>query len=102
LRLRPTGARKVTEEFNSVMNSKVEYRKKNSSWGYVLLLKSRELTHHLVGKRKAVEFMKPIYVGKRDDTDLLRKKIIDMSYTEWKKMGFSKGTLHYMKQNNKE
>lgn len=30
---------------------------------------------------------------------LLRKKIIDMSYTEWTKMGFSKGTLHYMKQN---
>jgi len=22
-----------------------------------------------------------------------------MSYTEWKKMGFSKGTLHYMKLN---
>ncbi|WP_406661486.1 hypothetical protein V7O66_02920 [Methanolobus sp. ZRKC3] len=42
---------------------------------------------------------RPVYVGKRDDTDLLRKKIIDMSYTEWKKMGFSKGTLHYMKQN---
>jgi len=31
----------------------------------------------------------------------LRKKIIDMSYVEWKKMGFSKGTLHYMKQNAK-
>ncbi len=24
-----------------------------------------------------------------------------MPYTEWKKMGFSKGTLHYMKQNIK-
>ncbi|KGK98714.1 CRISPR-associated protein Cas1 [Methanococcoides methylutens] len=101
LRLRPTGARKVTEEFNSVMNGKVEYRKKNSSWGSVLLLKARELSHHLVGKRKAVEFVKPVYVGKRDDSDLLRKKILDMPYTEWKKMGFSKGTLHYMKQNAK-
>jgi CRISPR-associated protein Cas1 len=40
-------------------------------------------------------------VGKRDDSDLLRKKIIDMSYTEWEKMGFSKGTLHYIKQNAK-
>ncbi|WP_445475709.1 CRISPR-associated endonuclease Cas1 [Methanococcoides methylutens] len=99
LRLRPTGARKVTEEFNAMMNGKVEYRKKNSSWGSVLLLKARELGHHLVGKRKAVEFSKPVYMGERDDTDLLRKKIIDMPYTEWKKMGFSKGTLHYMKQN---
>ncbi|AKB85982.1 CRISPR-associated protein Cas1 [Methanococcoides methylutens MM1] len=36
LRLRPTGARKVTEEFNSVINSKVEYRRKNSSrWAFI-------------------------------------------------------------------
>lgn len=32
---------------------------------------------------------------------VLRKKIIDMSYTEWKNMGFSKGTLNYMKENAK-
>ncbi len=38
-------------------------------------------------------------MGERDDSVLLRKKIIDMPYTEWTKMGFSKGTLHYMKQN---
>jgi CRISPR-associated protein Cas1 len=31
--------------------------------------------------------------------DLLRKKIIDTPYNEWKKMEFSKGTLHYMKKN---
>ncbi len=35
-----------------------------------------------------VEFSKPIYVGERDDSDMLRKK-----------MGFSKGTLYCMKQN---
>ncbi|SES85307.1 CRISP-associated protein Cas1 [Methanococcoides vulcani] len=45
--------------------------------------------------------MKPVHVGVRDDFDLLRKKILDMSYTKWKKMGFSKGSLHYMKQNVK-
>ncbi|NPE30675.1 CRISPR-associated endonuclease Cas1 [Methanococcoides sp. SA1] len=99
LRLRPTGARKVTAEFNSVMNGKVEYRKKNSFWSSVLLVKARELSHHLVGKRKTIEFVNPAYVDERDDSDSLRKKIIDMSYTEWEKMGFSKGTLHYMKQN---
>ncbi|WP_244625110.1 hypothetical protein [Methanococcoides vulcani] len=38
-------------------------------------------------------------MAERDDSDLLRKKIIDMPHTEWKKMGFSKGNLHYMKQN---
>jgi CRISPR-associated protein Cas1 len=43
--------------------------------------------------------MKPVYVVERDDSDLLRKKILEMPYGEWSKMGFSKGTLHYMKQN---
>ena len=54
-----------------------------------------------MGKRKTVEFCKPVYVVERHDSDDMRKKIIDMPYTEWKKVGFSKGTLHYMKQNAK-
>ncbi|WP_244624881.1 hypothetical protein [Methanococcoides vulcani] len=55
------------------------------------MLKARELNHHLGGKRKVVEFMKPVYVSERDDFDLLRKKILDMPYAECKKMRFSKG-----------
>ncbi|WP_445475802.1 hypothetical protein ACT9XH_03440 [Methanococcoides methylutens] len=43
--------------------------------------------------------MKTVYVAERDDSNLVMKKIIDISYTEWKKRGFSKCTLHYMKQN---
>jgi len=31
----------------------------------------------------------------------IREKILNLSYSEWEKMGFSKGTLHYMKQNAK-
>ncbi|WP_406661466.1 hypothetical protein V7O66_02790 [Methanolobus sp. ZRKC3] len=55
------------------------------TWSSVLLVKARELSHCIVGKRKTVEFSKPVYVAERDDSDLLRKKIIDMPYTEWKK-----------------
>ncbi|MDG6244851.1 MAG: CRISPR-associated endonuclease Cas1, partial [Methanolobus sp.] len=94
LRLKPSGAKKITAEFNLVMNSKVEYSKKNTTWGSFLLLKARELAQYLVGKRKTIEFSKPVYVGKRDDTDILRTKILAIGYTEWKEMGFSKGTLH--------
>ena len=69
--------------------------------GFCPVAQGKRLSHHFVGKRKTVEFIKPVYVAERDDSDLLRKKIIGMSYTEWKNMGFSKGTLHYMKQNAK-
>ena len=69
--------------------------------GFCPVAQGKRLSHHFVGKRKTVEFIKPVYVAERDDSDLLRKKIIDMPYAEWMKMGFSKGTLHYMKQNAK-
>jgi len=35
----------------------------------------------------------------RWDADDIRKKIMDIPYAEWKRRGFSKGTLHYMKKN---
>jgi CRISP-associated protein Cas1 len=37
--------------------------------------------------------------GKRIDSHEIRQKILNISYVDWKKLGFSKGTLHYMKQN---
>jgi CRISPR-associated protein Cas1 len=101
LRLKPTGAKKVTEEFNKWMNKRVKYQGKQTTWSYALLLKTRELAHYLVGKRKTVDFSKPNYEIERQDSDEIRKKIIEISYSDWKKLGFSKGTLHYMKQNAK-
>ncbi len=65
------------------------------------MLKSRELAHHLIGKRKTLDFTKPAYQVERADSDEIRQTILDMSYSKWKEMGFSKGTLHYMKQNSK-
>ncbi|MDR6223511.1 hypothetical protein [Methanococcoides alaskense] len=57
-----------------MMNGKVEYRKKNSSWRSVLLVKARKLSYQLVGKRKTIEFIEPVFVVKRDDPDLFKKK----------------------------
>ncbi|NPE31001.1 hypothetical protein HNV12_24210 [Methanococcoides sp. SA1] len=44
----------------------------------------KKFSYYLVGKRKMVDFSKPVYVAERDDTNLLRKNIIDRSYAEWK------------------
>ncbi|WP_292471173.1 CRISPR-associated endonuclease Cas1, partial [Methanolobus sp.] len=101
LRLRPSGAKKLTEEFQTWMNKKVTYHDKSMMWSYVLLLKTRELAQFLTGKKRKLDFTNPSYKIERQDTDEIRKKILSISYTDWKKMGFSKGTLHYMKQNAK-
>ena len=101
LRLRPSGAKKLTEEFNQWMNKKVSYQGKSVIWSYALLLKTRELAHYLVEKRNTIDFSEPKYAVERQDSEDVRQKILSISYTDWKKMGFSKGTLHYMKKNAK-
>ncbi|WP_235856330.1 CRISPR-associated protein Cas1 [Methanolobus halotolerans] len=66
---------------------------------YALLLKTRELAQYLVEKRKTLDFSKPSYFVERQDSEEIRQRILSISYSDWKKMGFSKGTLHYMKKN---
>jgi len=102
LRLRPTGARKVTEEVNRWFNKVVEYQGKETAWSYVIFLKTRELAHYLTGKKRKLDFAAPPYEIKRQDSDEMRRKILAIPYAEWKKMGFSKGTLHYLKKNARD
>lgn len=101
LRLRPSGAKKLTEEVNLWFNKRVSYKGNMTMWNYVMFLKTRELAQYLVGKRQEIDFVYPQYATKRQDTSDIRQKILSISYTEWKKLGYSKGTLHYMKKNAK-
>ena len=52
LRLRPSGVKKLTAEINRWLNTTVEYQGRNRTWGYMILLKTRELAKYLIGKRK--------------------------------------------------
>jgi CRISPR-associated protein Cas1 len=101
LRLKPTGASKVVNEFSNMLNKKVSCQEKESSWGYVIFLKVRELAHYLISKKEKLDFVKPECEIERIDSYDMRQKILNISYVDWKKLGFSKGTLHYMKQNVK-
>ncbi len=83
------------------MNQTVSYGEKQTTWGSILLLKTRELAHYLVGKTKNLDFVSPEFGVQRVDSLDIRQKILEISYSDWKKLGFSKGTLHYMKQDAK-
>jgi CRISPR-associated protein Cas1 len=78
---------------------KIAYKKESVMWSYALLLKTRELAQYLVEKRKIIDFSNPAYSVERQDSDDIRQKILSISYSDWKKMGLSKGTLYYMKKN---
>jgi len=99
LKLRASGTRKITQELNTWLNKAVNYQDKEISWNYVIFLKTRELAHYLIGKKKTLDLISPEYEIYRQDSDEMRKKILSIPYAQWKKRGFSKGTLNYMKKN---
>jgi CRISPR-associated protein Cas1 len=94
-----SGTQKITTELNTWLNKAVNYQEKDVSWNYVIFLKTRELAHHLIGKKKTLDLVSPEYQIERPDSDEVRKKILSIPYALWKKRGFSKGTLNYMKKN---
>ncbi|MDK2831229.1 MAG: CRISP-associated protein Cas1 [Methanolobus sp.] len=62
-------------------------------WSYIIFLKTRELAQYLTDKRKDIDFIVPQYETKRQDSSDIRKKILSISYSDWKKLGFSKGNV---------
>jgi len=66
----------------------------------MILLKARELAQFLISKKKTLDLASPKYQIDRQDSDNIRKKILSIPYSEWKKRGFSKRGLNYMKKNS--
>jgi CRISP-associated protein Cas1 len=102
LRLRPEGAKKLVKQIELQFNSRAEYKGKQTTWHHIILEQVRELTNYINGTRKTIDFTQVKTDLERIDTEQIRQKILKMNYTQWKKQGYSKGTLHYMKQNAKK
>jgi len=63
-------------------------------------LKTKELSL-LIGINKEFDFVNPQFEVLRVDSHEIRQNILIISYSDWKKLGFSKGTLHYISKNSK-
>jgi len=101
LKLRPTGAKKMVDAINKQFNNRGEYQGKNCNWSYIILSKTRELSHYLSRKRRTISFMTPAPNLRRVDSQNLRQKILSIAYGEWTNLGYSKGTLHQLKKKAK-
>jgi CRISP-associated protein Cas1 len=54
----------------------VNYGDKRTAWGYILLLKARELAHYLTGKTKDLDFVSPEFGVQRVDSHEIRQKTL--------------------------
>ena len=89
------------KELDAQFSKKVVYRNRNWNWEYIINQKARELAQYIEGKRKTLDFSSPGPNLERQDRQDVREKILSITYKEWKEMGYSKGTLHYLKKNVK-
>ena len=86
---------------NLWLNKVTKYQDKEILFGYLITLKTRELAHYLLNVKTSFNISTSKLTIKRKDSDEIRQKILAISYTDWGKMGFSKGALYYMKTNAK-
>jgi CRISPR-associated protein Cas1 len=56
-----------------MMNKKVSYQGKESTWEYVIFLKVRELAHYLTGKKEKLSFVRLEYEIERIDSYNIRQ-----------------------------
>jgi CRISPR-associated protein Cas1 len=97
--LRENTAKLLIEKISSNFNCKVPYKGKNYYYQNVLFDNIRSFSHYISDKKKTFDFDIPKFEIQRDDTDLLRKKILSMTPDQRKKLGINKSTLWYMKRN---
>lgn len=81
---------------------KVPYNRKNYYYETILDNKISKLSLFISGKNKKIDFDIPKISLKRNDTILLKEKILNMTIEERKRLGINKSTLFYLKKNIKD
>lgn len=94
LRLKKSGVEKLLRLIQESLSTRVRYKKADWQWYTLIYDKAREFSRDF-----KVDLSKPEFTSERTDKKDLREKMLKMTYSEWKKMGYSKGSLWYMKHN---
>jgi len=98
-RIEVDAKRRFLELLMNRFNSGVKYKGKTWKWGTVVLSKTQELTRYLTGKSEGVEFIEPTPYLRRSDTIEIRRRILELTQSEARKLGVCKSTLHYLREN---
>jgi CRISPR-associated protein Cas1 len=102
IRLKEKTAKDFIQKIQKNFNHKVPYQGKNNTYQTILQNNVQQLANFISDKRKDIEFVIPRYEISRNDTSILKEKILSISPQERKRLGINKSTLFYMKKNIKE
>lgn len=82
-------------------NSGVKYKGKKRQWDTIIEQKASELGRFLVGKSFALDFAEPGATLQRQDTRVLRDRILALTPSMAREFGIGKSTIHYLHSNAK-
>ncbi len=98
LRLKPDAVRKLVDALRLRLNSTVRYRSKFYTWDSLIRLKAQELANYILGRRTTLDLRDPAPTFSRDDSVVIRQRILAISQEEARKRGIRKNTLWYLQQ----
>ena len=99
IRLKSATAKLLVEKIKSNFNLKVSYGKKYFAYQNILSSNISQLAQFISEKKKILKFTVPHITINRNDTVLLKEKILSMTPEQRKKLGITKSTLWYLKKN---
>ncbi|MFY9301277.1 MAG: CRISPR-associated endonuclease Cas1 [Candidatus Nitrosotenuis sp.] len=99
IRLREDTAKRLVDKIRFNFNGKAPYKAKNFTYQNILYDNMQQLAHFISERKKSIKFVVPKIEIIRDDTTLLREKILSMMPQERKRLGINKSTLWYLKKN---
>jgi CRISP-associated protein Cas1 len=102
IRLKPHVASLLINKIKNNFRVKVPYNGKNYFYETILADKIAKLSLFISEKNNKIDFDIPKYSIKRNDTILLKEKIVNITVDERKRLGISKSTLFYLKKNIRE
>ena len=97
-RLETEAKRRFLERLGERFNVGVRYNGRGMKWDTVIEQKTVELGRYLVGRTGSLDFEEPSPSLLRTDDQELRKRILDLSQSQARKLGVGRSTLHHLRQ----
>jgi len=80
-------------------NAGVSYKGRRLKWDTIIEQKATELSRHLVGRSRDIDFVEPSPILDRSDNLELRKAILSLTQHKANELGIGRSTLHYLQKN---
>ena len=100
-RFEPEAKQRFLDLLRERFNSGVRYKGRAFKWDTVIEQKANELGRYLIGRTVEPDFSEPFPNLRMSDDKYLRRRILDLSQSEARRLEIGKSTLHYLRKNAK-